>query len=88
MGELTAVSGLHTICHGIRIPLDASTGMNEMHAAQMQNEVDIMSLPGGLISNIGSWLDDREVCNMEVASKAFYDALSRPGWDSKDEARP
>ncbi len=53
--------------------------MNEMHAAQMQNEVDIMSLPGGLISNIGSWLDDREVCNMEVASKAFYDALSRPG---------
>ena len=52
--------------------------MNEMHAAQMQNKATIMSLPEGLFCNIGSWLDDRDSCKMEVASKAFYNALSRP----------
>ena len=52
--------------------------MKEMYAARMQIGANIMSLPEGLFGNIGSWLNDRDSCNMEVASKAFYDALSMP----------
>ena len=49
--------------------------MNEMHAAQMQNKATIMSLPEGLFCNIGSWLDDRDSCKMEVASKDYYSTM-------------
>ncbi len=45
---------------------------------KMPNETSILSLPKELLSNISSWLDDRESCGMEVATKSFYTALSNP----------
>ena len=47
-----------------------------MSDAQMHDKIDILSLPKHILSNIGSWLDDKEVCKMELASKMFYNTLS------------
>ena len=47
-----------------------------MSDAQMHNTMDILTLPKHVLSNIGSWLDDKEVCRMELASKIFYNALT------------
>ena len=52
--------------------------MRNMSDAQMHSKMDILSLSKGILSNIGSWLDDKEVCKMELASKIFYNALSKP----------
>lgn len=75
--------------------------MRDMSDAQMHNKMDILSLPKGVLSNIGSWLDDKEACKMELASKIFYNALSKscgpsrtrlnlgvPGGPDKNEAPP
>ena len=72
-----------------------------MSGAQMHNDMDILSLPKAVLSNIGSWLDDKEVCRMELASKIFYNVLSSscgpprarlnlglPVGPDKDEAPP
>ena len=47
-----------------------------MSDAQMHNKMDILTLPKHILSNIGSWLNDKEVCRMELASRIFYNALS------------
>ena len=51
--------------------------MREVFDAQMHAKMDILSLPKVILSNISSWLDDKEVCRMELASKIFYNALSK-----------
>ncbi len=47
-----------------------------MSDTQVHDKMDILSLPKHILSNIGSWLDDKEVSKMELASKIFYNALS------------
>ncbi len=38
----------------------------------------IRVLPRKLLLHISSWLNDREICNMEFTCKQLYIALSRP----------
>ena len=52
------------------------TGLREMSAVQTRSKANILILPEDLLSNISSWLDDRAICMMEVASKRFHKALS------------
>ena len=43
----------------------------------MPGEANVLFLPDDHLSNISSWLDDRDLCMMELASKRFYNALSK-----------
>ena len=38
----------------------------------------LSSLPQDILDNIGSWLSDQEVCNLELTSKALHKAMSNP----------
>ena len=46
--------------------------------SQGARQPNLLSLPEDLFIDIGSWLNVRDVCSLELASKQFYDALSRP----------
>ena len=46
-----------------------------MSAMQMRREANILLLPQDLLSNISSWLDDRDICVMELANTNFHNAI-------------
>ena len=50
----------------------------EMECAETLGASEVLSLPQDLFIDIGSCLNERDVCNMELAGKKFYDILSRP----------
>ena len=52
--------------------------VSEMGFAERLEAPNILSLPRNLVCDIGSWLDERGVCNLELASKKLYESLSRP----------
>ena len=49
-----------------------------MYPAQKHKELSLLSLPEELFIDIGSCLDEQDVCKMELASKAFYSVISSP----------
>ena len=44
----------------------------------MFGQPTLLSIPDELLADIGSWLNDKEVCQLELASKSTYKVLSRP----------
>lgn len=40
-----------------------------MHPAKNAVKADLLSIPGDLVADIGSWLDERNQCSLELASK-------------------
>ncbi len=58
-----------------------------MSLAQRLDMPNLLSLPEDLFSNIGSNLDDQELCSMELANKRFYQCLSSPSRPGPCETR-
>ncbi len=49
-----------------------------MSAEEGLEAPSLLCLTEDVLINIGSWLDDWDVCCLEVASKRVSDAMSRP----------
>ena len=55
---------------------------SKMTSTQIDKQPSILDLPDHLLNDIGSLLDEKHSCNMEIASKVFYTVLSKPSSDS------
>ncbi len=49
-----------------------------MPSAQRLDEPGILLLPEDLLNDIGSWLNDQELCNMERTNKEVHLIMSNP----------
>ena len=58
-----------------------------MTAAGELDEQYLLLLPEDLLNNIGSWLDDQELCNMELANIELHHALSSPSHPGPGQRR-
>ncbi len=58
-----------------------------MASAGTLDEPELLLLPEDLLNNIGSWLDDKELCRMELASKELHLILSNPSRPGSCERR-
>ena len=58
-----------------------------MAAAVEPMEPILLSLPGYLLNDIGSWLNDQELCNMELANKELHLIMSNPSRPGPCERR-
>ena len=63
----------HSVMH-----LSDSLMARKMSPEKRREGMSLPSLPEDLLNDIGSVLGDKDVCMLEVASKALYDVLSRP----------
>lgn len=51
---------------------------SELRLEEGLDAPNLLSLPEDLIIDIASWLDQRSLCSMELASKRIYDVLLKP----------
>ena len=58
-----------------------------MTPADEIDEPNLLSLPEDLFNDIGSYLDDKDVCHFEQASRAVYKLVSRPSRNGPCERR-
>ena len=49
-----------------------------MRSRKRSDEPDILCLPEDIFDDIGSWLEDQNLCQMELASKALHNIMSAP----------
>ncbi len=47
----------------------------------------LLLLPEDLLNSVGSWLDDQELCNMELANRELHHALTSPSHPGPGERR-
>lgn len=60
----------------LRSPLRSN--MSHEPSPKKPVEPNLLSLSDRLVNDIGSWLEEPDVCSMELASKHLYSILSRP----------
>ena len=58
-----------------------------MASAGRLDEQYLLLLPEDLLNNIGSWLDNQELCNMELANKELHYALASPSHPGPGQRR-